>query len=638
MCGIAGLILRDSRERPKRETLSRMGQSISHRGPDASGISVNGPVGLVHQRLSIIDLSDAGTQPMSNDNGTLIVVFNGEIYNFKELRSSLQDKHRFRSQTDTEVLLYLYKEHGEAMVDLLDGMFAFCIFDVTKNRLFLARDPFGIKPLYFAFDDRRFVFGSELKSLLASGTLSRRLSPEAVNDFFDFHWIPSPRTIFADAQSMEPAHCMTVDLDAWTTSTRRYWSPAYQPRTDLSLGDWVEAASAELANSVRAQLVADVPLGVFLSGGIDSSLVTHFTAKAGRDVATAFTVDFDDAQQSELVFAQDIVRQTSLRHVVRTCSSDLMGTLSSLMQFYDEPFADSSMLPTHAVAGLARQEVKVVLAGDGGDELFSGYHHHHLAHSMGKLGMVPDSLLSAAGHAVSGLARTLEWPRVEAWSSRIGRSKGERIASIARLPAHPTRRRILASSHREPDEARWWCVEKFKSRLSGLPAVTQAQMFDLLFYLPNDMLTKVDRASMAHGLEVRVPLLTRRMQNLAFAISESIRFSPTRDKLVLRKLCETLYGAQAASRPKKGFSIPLRRWMLNAIRDGVYGRIQGGAAMNDGWLDPAGLRDLVAAVKRGPRSWTMDRSDELFATMVFHYWYERYSTNEVDPPQNGHMP
>jgi asparagine synthase (glutamine-hydrolysing) len=622
MCGICGIAYRDPRRRPDVETLRQMAATIRHRGPDDEGVEVQGQVGLAFRRLSIIDLSPAGHQPMSNEDGSVWIVFNGEIYNFQALREELEPRHQFRSRTDTEVLLHLYEERGERMVDALEGMFAFAILDINLGLLLLARDPFGIKPLYYAMDDEQLVFGSEIKAILSSGEVGRAIDLAALNDYFDFLWVPAPRSIFAGVRKLLPAHTMQIDLRSWQARFRRYWKPEYQPISGKTLDDWSDEVEAELDRSVKAQMVADVPVGTFLSGGIDSTLVSRGAAQSTVDPVRTFTIDFANEQFSEREFALQVANAIRADATVRRTEPEAINHLSRIVEFYDEPFADSSLLPTFAVSRVTREYVTVALSGDGGDELFSGYRHYQLAHQVSRLDAAPAWLTRLLFGAVTGL--TPAKTRIHQWSHRLALPPDLRRITTSGLPGRSYRAAVLSPDFRQNGESRYWHSNEYLAELVGLPPVTQVQMYDLLLYLPNDMLVKVDRASMAHSLEVRVPFLIPRLAELAFRIPEEIRFQPGGEKRVLRRVVARHFGDELAYREKRGFQIPLRSWMTEFACSPQAAQLESSSAIAAGVLDAKGVRTLIDDVCAERSRWHVDRSEELFALIVFTTWWDRY--------------
>jgi asparagine synthase (glutamine-hydrolysing) len=600
-----------------------MAATIRHRGPDDCGVQVLGSAGLGHLRLAIIDLSPAGHQPMANEDNTVWIVFNGEIYNFAALRRELESRHQFRSKTDTEVLIHLYEEEGERMVDRLDGMFAFVIVDLKQQRILLARDPFGIKPLFYALDDRRLVFGSEIKPLLASGEVNRDIDISALNDYFDFDWIPAPKSIFRDVRKLLPAHTMLLDMASWQASFRRYWQPQYRPEEGRSLDSWADEAETVLSTAVRQHMVADVPVGAFLSGGIDSTLVSLYGSQSSEAPLRTFTIDFDDQAFSEAPFARQVANQIHSQAIFRQLPGESVDHLPQLATYYDEPFADASLLPTYAVSREARKEVTVALSGDGGDELFSGYLHHRWANYLSRLDLLP----ATVSQPLFGMAAKLtpRHLRLHNLFRRMSLSPVLRRLSVVRLPAQAMRSRLLAPEIREPAQQRYWHWNKYHDELAGLPPVTQAQFYDLLLYLPNDMLVKVDRASMAHSLEVRVPMLCRSVAEFAFRIPEETRFESGNEKRVLRHLTARHFGNKLAYRPKQGFGIPLKRWMRQYLATGGQQKIMDSRCYKSGYLDPQGVQQMIKKVNLGANRWvTHHRADELFALLVLIAWWDQY--------------
>jgi len=624
MCGISGLAYRDPRRRPDADRLRAMSNAIRHRGPDDDGVEVLGQAGLSFRRLAIIDLSPAGHQPMRNEDGQVWIVFNGEIYNFQELHAQLKDRHQFRSRSDTEVLLHLYEEHGAGIVDLIDGMFALAIVDLRKRSILLARDPFGIKPLYYSLNNERLVFGSEIKALMASGEVSREIDTSALNDFFDFHWIPAPRSIYADVRKLPPAHTLELNMDTWQSQIHRYWQPTYAPQEGRTLDSWVDEVDAALEKSVQSQLVSDVPLGMFLSGGIDSTLVTAEASKGATQSLRTFTIGFQEHTHSEVRFARQVAEKLKTDAIFRELPYESIDQLGALSEFYDEPFADPSLLPTTAVSRVAREYVTVVLSGDGGDELFSGYRHHALAKNVSRLDAAPTFVTKALFGALAGVSPMTS--RAHEWGRRFALAPDERRMSMISLPGRRLRSDVLAKDCREPAQNRLWHMRQSVAELRGLPPVTQTQLYDLLMYLPNDMLVKVDRASMSVSLEARVPFLSRTVADLAFRIPEEVRFQPPVDKRVLRRLVSRQFGDDLAYRKKQGFGIPVVKWMKAAAEDSrVRASVQEGPTMQSGLLDPAGVGRLFDSVRRGSGRFSVDRSVELFALLVFDAWWKRYS-------------
>jgi len=550
------------------------------------------------------------------------IVFNGEIYNYRELRHSLRRQHAFRSQSDTEVLLHAYEEMGSDVVHHLDGMFAFSIVDVPRTTICLARDHFGIKPLHYSMSEGELVFASEIKGILAADGSRRQLDRQALNDFFDYHWIPAPRTIYDDVHKLPPATWLEINWSTWQVRSHRYWRATYAPVEGRRMSEWEDEVLHELQGSVARQLVADVELGAFLSGGIDSTLVTSYAADhRGRGLKT-FTIDFEESESSEGAKAREVAEQLGVEATFQTLPNSTVDDLQSLSYFYDEPFADTSLLPTVAVSRVARQQVTVALSGDGGDELFTGYSHHDLAYRLMRMDWIPSAMLTGACSLAGRLFP--RGTRASEWLHRFAQSPERRRLSLVRMPARGRRREVIVPTLCQSDEARMSDYWNAMLDMRGIPPITQVQLWDLEFYLPNDMLVKVDRASMSVSLEVRVPMLCPRLADLAFRIPEKVRYQPECPKSLLRALVSRRYSDRIARAPKMGFAIPRRPWMRSAAGNDLEQRILSGRAVTDGILQPAGVRQLFQNVRTNTGNWFVDRTDELFALLVFHYWWERF--------------
>lgn len=560
MCGIVGILA------PGRSTKALNGQVYSmqmvlkHRGPDGTGSFVTDGVALGHTRLAIIDLESTGQQPLTNENGNLHLVANGEIYNYRQLRSELQAKgHRFRSHSDSEVVLHLYEEFGDECLQHLDGMFAFALWDGRRRRLLLARDRFGIKPLYFTQQGDVLSFASELTSLLASGVVTQEIDPQAVYAYMAFSYVPAQMCIFKGVQKLLPAE--RVVWENGHLSRQIYWTPQ-QVQVPSNRAQAAEALAERLDESVQAHLVADVPVAAFLSGGLDSSAVVAM-ARRHQELKT-FCVSFSGWEMNEAPFARAVAKHLDTDHHEVAIDFDPVDLLSKAVSFMDEPFADSSALPTFAVSQAARQISKVVLSGDGGDEVFGGYTGRYRVAAM--QAMLPGPKV---------LARCLR--SLPPWRSGHRSSLPEMLdlAALSDSERFVTERQITSSSERLSlfgDDI----AEKYEEKLSEIPKdsiqqaadwhpVHRALWIDLTTSLPNDMLTKVDRMSMAHGLEVRVPFLSHRLVEFALGLPPQWLVSPwpVEGKRLLRKTIAPLLPDGILNRPKQGFCIPLNQWMKN---------------------------------------------------------------------------
>ena len=624
MCGICGIAFRNPEKQVDAEVLHRMNNLLAHRGPDGSGVWTDGNIGLAHRRLSLIDLSDNGRQPMVDQPTGSVLTYNGEVYNFRKLKDEFFKEVDFKSRTDSEVILKLMAAQGETAVDLLEGMFAFAFFDRPNNQLILARDAFGIKPLYYSIQSGFVTFGSELKAIMASGLISRELDREALNDFFDFTFIPAPRSIYRNIKKLEPGHLIKIDLTNWTVTSRCYWEPQYTPELGRSTSRIIEETNDALRQSVKQQLVADVPVGSFLSGGIDSTLVTSAAAQQS-DTLSAFTVDFDSAKFSEASQAEDLAKQMGIQnHWCTKTGPQGLDLVNQLAWFFDEPFADSSMIPAYLVCEFARQHNKVCLSGDGGDELFSGYAHHRVARKIDRWGRVPDWLSQSFFGVTGRLGSSNPW--IYEWSRRLALGRDRRLLSLARLPGNKNRLSLLGSTYRSDQQSRFWIVEQFVERLAGLPPVTRAQLFDIYFYLPGDMLAKVDRSSMANSLEVRVPFLSKSLANFALSIPEEQRFQNNELKYVLRQLVGRQFGTDHGTRRKQGFSIPLVQWLQQSGLVEIRRRL----------LDSEPIKNQVldhAAVERQFREFETYKNNpfrqnrtatNIFSLLTFVAWWDNH--------------
>lgn len=627
MCGIAGVLYRDAARPPDAAVLRAMGQAIAHRGPDAEGFWIEPGVGLVHRRLSIIDLAE-GNQPIGNEDGSVQVVFNGEIYNYRELRSGLEGRgHRFRTQSDTEVLVHLYEEEGERLVHRLRGMFAFALWDRSRRRLVLARDRVGMKPLYFCRDHEKLIFGSELKAILAYPGVPRRIDAAALEDYLSFGMVPGERSIFQSINKLPPAHAVSVSSEAWHAAPARYWQLRFEPDDRLDSEAWQEAIQAKLDEAVRLHLVADVPVGAFLSGGLDSSAVVASGARAMQGGMQTFSIGFREETFSELAYARDVARQFGTRHLEQIVTPDAVSMLDELTHYFDEPFADSSAIPTFLVAQLARRHVKVVLSGDGGDEAFGGYarYAHDLQEATWRRRLPPWVRRGLIG-PVSRI-----WPKAD-WLPRALRAKtlltnlsldaGQAYVNTLTLCRQPQRRQLLAGDIRAElnghDSGQ--IVRQGYDQADSNDPLAAMMAADVHAILPDDFLVKVDRASMAHGLEVRPPLVDHELLELAARVPSRWKIRGGKTKWILKQACQTRLPASVVWRPKHGFDIPIDSWLRGPLREMFETAV----------LDPrAPVGDLVsqAAVRRLYRGHLLGigrHGGALWAMLVLARWAERY--------------
>lgn len=627
MCGIAGVMYADPSRPVDRAVLQAMGQSIAHRGPDAEGFWADPGLGLVHRRLSIIDLS-TGDQPIGNEDGSIQVVFNGEIYNFQSLRVGLEAKgHRFRTKSDTEVLVHLYEEHGEALVEQLRGMFTFALWDRNQRVLLLARDRLGIKPLYIYRDAEKLLFGSELKAILAHPGVPRVVHNAALEDYLAFGMTTGARSIFQQIDKLPPGHTLRVKADELNRAPRRYWQLRIEPERRRSADDWLEAIRAKLAEAVQLHLIADVPVGAFLSGGLDSSLVVGLSAGATQGPLHTFSIGFAEEAFSELPFARQVAERYHTQHTEEIVTPDAVTLLDELTRYYDEPFADSSAIPTFLVSRLAARSVKVVLSGDGGDEAFGGYARY--AHDL-KEAALRRWLPGLVRRAVLGpLARV--WPKAD-WLPRPLRAKtlltnialepGPAYANTLALCRQPLRRQLLAPDRAaeldgyEPERIvrEGYATAPGDDPLGGMIAA------DVATLLPDDYLVKVDRASMANGLEARPPLLDHELLELTARMPSHWKVRNGETKWLFKRACRQWLPDAVLNRRKQGFEMPIDAWLRGPLREMFEAAVLAPSAPTAGLIHQPTADKLYRSHLRG----TGRHGSVLWSLLVLARWAERY--------------
>lgn len=621
MCGIAGFI-RSCAPQGDSVLLKRMGEAIRHRGPDASGEYLDEQVGLSHRRLSILDLSPLGNQPMHSGDGSLVIVFNGEIYNFLELRAQLErDGVCFRSKTDTEVILALYARHGVKCLGMLNGMFAFALWDKARRTLFLARDRVGKKPLYYyhAGGDR-FGFASEIKSLLELPGIERTIEPTAIADYLKYLYIPAPKTIYKNIYKLPPAHYLELAVGG-EPRIAEYWD------VEFCTGGGLSAEQAEgrllelLQESTACRMIADVPLGAFLSGGVDSSAVVALMSRVSPEPVKTCSIGFTDKRHDETPYAREVAALFRTEHSEFQVRENLAGTAALLPKYFDEPFADSSALPTYHVSRLARQSVTVALAGDGGDESFAGYSKYliELKENLTRH-TVPRPLLSLL-HAGAGM---LSHPLARKARSLTGSALSEPAQAYYRtnsfiedelldeLLAEPVRR---ACSGYDPGDytRRYW------NKLTGADHVTSMLYTDLKTYLPGDILVKVDRMSMAHSLEVRAPFLDYRVIEFAATLPSNWKIASGEKKIILKRTFAKLLPESVFSRPKQGFTVPLDSWFRGELKSMTEEHLLGQPALAD-YLDLVVLRRIWDEHQGGRRN----HGTLLWSLLMLALWHLEY--------------
>ena len=622
MCGIAGIVALNGSP-PERETVERMRDSLLHRGPDDDGLLLHESVGFGMRRLSIIDL-ETGHQPISNEDGSVSVVFNGEIYNYRELRAALQARgHRFRTAADTEVIVHLWEEHGIDFPKHLNGMFAIALLDRARRRVVLARDHVGVKPLYFAIDARELVFGSEIKAVLASGRVARRLDVDALGQYLSWEYVPGAATLLRDVRRLEPAHTLELDLATGRTQLRRFWDPV--PEADShrtrSVADWEDVLDEAVRRAVRRQLVSDVPLGAFLSGGVDSSLVV-----AAAPGISAFSIGFDDPSYNELEWARRVAAHLGVPHHFEIIKPRVLDLFGHLVHFLDDPIGDTSIFPTYLVSRLARSHAKVALSGDGGDELFGGY-ETHLAQRLDRYWrMAPEWLRRwVLEPAVAAL------PPTQAKKGFINKSRrfveGARLDPALgharwRLFCDEAARQTLMSeaARRQVSTPVGEHIERLGGESRQLDERDRSLYVDFRSYLVDNCLAKVDRMSMACSLEARVPLLDREVVELAFGMPPDLKFNALKGKIVLRRVAARHVPRDCVYRPKEGFSVPMKNWLRGELRPLLDQYLAPERLAREGLFNSAAVADLCGHHLSGREN----HSHLLWPLLVFERWREHW--------------
>jgi asparagine synthase (glutamine-hydrolysing) len=627
MCGITGIFDTRTRRDIDRNVLQRMNQSQAHRGPDEGALHIEPGLGFGHRRLSIIDVS-TGQQPLFNEDGSVVVIFNGEIYNYQDLIPELQALgHVFSTRSDTEVIVHAWESWGEACVTRFRGMFAFALWDRNRDTLFLARDRLGVKPMHYALlPDGTLLFGSELKSLLAHGGLARGIDPLAVEDYFALGYVPEPRTIFRGAKKLPPAHTLTLRRGQPIAEPREYWDLRFTLASPMSMEEATDELMRRLRESVRLRMISEVPLGAFLSGGVDSSAVVATMAELSGEPVNTCSIAFDDPAYNESAFAQMVADRYQTRHFVNTVRSDDFDLLDVLTGLYDEPYADSSAIPTYRVCQLARKQVTVALSGDGGDETFGGYRRYRL-HLMEE--RMRAALPAGLRRPVFGMLGQL-YPKAD-WAPRMFRAKTT-FEGMARTSVqayfhsmsvirNPMRQRLYSASFRS-ELGGYGAEEVFQrhaARAGTDDPLALIQYIDLHTYLVGDINTKVDRASMAHSLEVREPLMDHELVEWAATLPSSLKMKGGEGKVLLKRALEAHLPNDVLYRPKMGFAVPLARWFRGPLRERVRTSLLCGPMADSGWFDPATIRTLVEQHEAG----TSDHSTPLWTLLMFDAFLRR---------------
>ncbi|MBI3263891.1 MAG: asparagine synthase (glutamine-hydrolyzing) [Acidobacteria bacterium] len=639
MCGIVGIVERDLERPVVLEELTRMVHTLQHRGPDEEGSVTLPGVGLGMRRLSIVDLA-GGQQPFANETGAIQLVANGEIYNFEEVKRDLVARgHLFRSRADTEVLVHAYEEYGESFLRRLRGMFALALWDGRTRTLLAARDRAGEKPLYYTLTSRGLLLASEIKALLVRPEVPRTLDPEALDQFLTYEYVVAPLTIFKSIRKLPAAHYLVYRDGAVTV--KRYWDAADRPVRFTGEGEAVEALRSALGRAVEGQMMSDVPLGVFLSGGIDSSAIVAFMSDAARrhgGEVNTFSMGFDDGSYNELPFAREVAARFTTRHHEGTVTPRVADLFDKLVVHLDEPFADVSLFPTYLVSQMAREHVKVVLAGDGGDELFGGYDTYIAQRVVATWSrLVPGAAIDGLQAAVDlfppsakkkglvnklrrllqGAARGPASIAQYRWMTYLGPSEKRKLyrpyllSALAASDVYQPVRDVLAHAAR-PNHA-------------GEHDLLNRQLYaDLSVYLADDILVKVDRMSMATSLETRAPFLDVDVMELAFSLPGSLKIRGHERKYILKRALDPMLPASILSRGKQGFSIPMKNWLRRELQPLMQGLLSADRLTQEGLFEPAEVTRLMDEHLAGREN----HAHVLFSLMVFERWASEFGAAE----------
>ena len=618
MCGIAGIINCERTKKIEIEDLRKMTDSIRHRGPDDEGFYINNNVGLGFRRLSIIDLN-TGSQPISNENETVWVIMNGEIYNYKELRSELQSKsHQFKSTSDTEVLVHLYEEYGIEFVKKIKGMFAFALFDVVHNKFFIVRDRIGIKPLFYSLSNTSLFFASELKELKSVVKSKFKINDESVLDYFTYGYVLNDKSIYTDVKKLMPATYLEIDINSFQHKIVKYWNIDTTVDDKLKEEDWVGLINEKLDEVVKSHMVSDVPLGAFLSGGVDSSAVVATMAKYTNQPIKTFSIGFSEEKFNELKYAKIVSELYKTEHHEMILEPASVNIIDDLIKIYDEPFADSSAIPTYFVSKFAAEHVKVVLSGDGGDEIFAGYNSYvNYKKIIARNRSVMRSIQPFAAMANKiipnymfgkGLTHTLSknTDLLGAYSSIF---KEYEINSLFNRDYLKSTKNYSSINEK---------IKMLNSYVSK-DRITRYQLLDINAYMVDDILTKVDRASMANSIEARVPLLDHEFVELAFKIPTTFKIKNDEGKYIFKKALENRLPKEILYRKKQGFAIPLSKWFNKDLSAYLADELLSDNSTFTSYFNKKSIQELIDNHRKEKR----DFSAKLWTLLFFKRWLEK---------------
>lgn len=614
MCGILGQINFNKADLIDKLTLEKMRDTMVHRGPDDQGIFVENNIGLAFRRLSIIDLSKAGSQPMSNEDESVWLVFNGEFYNYLEYRQHLISKgHIFKSNSDTEVIIHLYEEEGIDCLKKINGMFALAIYDKKKGKLFLAVDRLGVKPLHYYSDCKKVIFSSEIKGIVENRGVKRELNTNSLAEYFSFGYILSPNSIFKNINKIKPAYYLEVDIDNGEANEKKYWDLGFKIEKKLNFVEWQEKFDAVFRESIKKRLISDVPLGVFLSGGVDSSSIVTYMSEVSNKKIKTFSIAFREKDFDESEFSRKIARQYDTEHYEEVINPDAIEILPKLTWYYDEPFDDSSAIPTYYVSRMTRGKVKVVLTGDGGDELLAGYPRYRDFNKLNNyIFFLPKNLRSALLNKIQNI-----YPE---------NLRGKRLLYLLSLPVYQSYQEFMKNNNNMEinNLLSKEIISDYKNTNSfggivgdkNMDLITGLQYIDSKTYLPGDILTKVDRASMANSLEARSPFLDYELWQLVFSMPVETRFRGNEGKYIFKEMMKKKLGHDFVYRNKMGFGVPLNHWFRGRLEDYAKSVLLSEKFASRGYFNMNYIKKILAIHQSSKR----DFSRKIWSLLFFEHW------------------
>ncbi|MBI5074998.1 MAG: asparagine synthase (glutamine-hydrolyzing) [Nitrospirae bacterium] len=626
MCGIVGTAWSNPAWAIDLETLVRMTSQLTHRGPDQSGTYMDRSVALGHRRLSIIGI-DSGRQPIANEDDTIVIVFNGEIYNYRELKQRLKASgHRFRTDTDTEVIIHLYEEAGLGAFGQLNGMFSLAIWDSRHERLVLARDRFGKKPLFYYANNDRIVFASELKGIVELDNVPRRVDPKAIDSYLTYMYVPHPMTIYEGIAKLPPGACATWENGS--LNIQQYWTPDYNLQDNVTTkAQWSERLAEAMTDSVRLRMQSEVPLGAFLSGGIDSSIIVGLMQELSNKTVHTFSIGSPIAEFDETRYARSVAQHLGVKHEVFIVEPQALEILPQLIWHYDEPFADSSAIPTWYVSKLTKQHVTVALTGDAGDELFAGYHRYQAIRLSKALERLPAFVRTLLGsrlwqHIPVSPHKRSFLRRLKRFLGVIDQSPRELYVSMISLCKAAERKALYTGAFSETlglfDSSTF--IHEAMRMSNKRDPVTSAMLTDLITYLPCDLMTKVDIASMAHGLECRQPFLDYRVVELATRMPIDYKLRGERTKRILVDTFRRFLPKEVQSRSKMGFGVPIVHWLRGPLANFAREVLTDRRTVQRGIFDTSAVTGILNEHISGRQ----DHAAQLWALLILELWHREW--------------